>query len=81
MRRYELRFVTIGGRVLRGPIFGKKEHTKYCEAIHNMDDFTVFRMSLGRNRIVIPEKMLEHGYFQIKPVGPLYTLIRVWRSR
>ena len=81
MRRYELRFITQNGRKIRGPIFNKKDHKKYCEAIHNMDEFTVFRMSLGRNRIVIPQQMLEKGYFQIKPVGLLYTLIRLWRSR
>ena len=80
MRCYELRLVTQEGRKIRGPIFGKKDHQKFVDLIQDIGSFSVFRMTFGKHRIVIPQQVIETGYFHIKPVGLLYTLIRMWRS-
>lgn len=80
-RRYELRFVREDGRVLRGPIFGKQDYSRMQGVIDKLDDLSVLRLKFGNLRIVIPKDTLAHGHSLIKPVGPLYCLFRIWRSR
>ena len=80
MRRYELRFITQNGRKIRGPIFGKKDWGQVADSINDGHQFVVFRMHFGRQRCVIPQAVLENGYFEIKPIGMIHALARLWRS-
>ena len=81
MKRYELRFVTSRGRVLRGPIIKKKDIKEFYDVIRKVDDMTVFRMHFGSHYFVIPKETLLTGHAEIKPVGLLYTMVRCWRAR
>jgi hypothetical protein len=79
-RRYELRFITQHGIKIRGPVIKRKDWQKFADKIQDIQEATVFRMRHNGSRIVIPQQTLENGHFHLKPVGPIYWLIRLWRS-
>lgn len=81
MRRYQLRFVTAEGRVLRGPAFTADQYDKFQGIIDRLDDLSVLRLKNGNHRIVIPRQVLKHGYAEIIGVGPCRRLIQWLRSR
>lgn len=80
-RRYQLRFVTREGRVLRGPVFGHDNYAKFQGLIDRLDEMSILRMKNGNHRIVIPEHTLKHGYAEIVGIGPVRRLIQWLRSR
>lgn len=81
MRGYELRFVTDGGRVLRGPIVTQDGIEDMRSKLRGLDDFAVFRMKFGHHFFILPKGTLQNGYLEIKPVGRFYQLIRAWMVR
>jgi hypothetical protein len=79
---FEVRFITREGRVLRGPIFSSKDEYKSMkDLIDGIKDMTVLRFRLGSHRIVIPQQVIETGYAEIKRIGWIRGLIRIWRCR
>lgn len=81
MRRYELRFVTESGLVLRGPIFKRSSISEFKDTINHIDEMNRLTLTRGRRSFVVPKETLQRGYVEIRPVGLIYTLIRSWRNR
>lgn len=80
-RRYQIRFVTAEGRVLRGPAFKADQYDKFQGIIDRLDDLSVLRLKNGNHRIVIPRQVLEQGYAEIRGIGPVRRLISWLRGR
>lgn len=81
MKRYEMRFVTERGRIVRGPIFKKKNFRRFKELLEKTDEHGQMIFTFNHKVSVIPEQTVNKGYAEIKPVGLLYALIRTWRAR
>lgn len=80
-RKYEFLFVCEDGRKLRGPVFSKKDYSRFQEIADRVHELSVLRLQMGRHRIIIPQAVLEHGHAEIKPRCFLYYIIRVLRTR
>ena len=64
------------GRKVIGPVVTENDREDFVELIDQYNDLTVFRLTDGFRRVVIPQQMLERGYVELRRVSLLRVILQ-----